>query len=1265
MQPAALPAHYVRYYCLVPGITCIKNTIHVGHDTMKKIIFAILVITPLSFPMILRAQTLIDYTHYPLTAAREIPPNILIVMDNSVSMNQAAYEGEFNPARIYDGYFEPSAAYAYSGSGYFYIHDTGSWNGNFLNWLTMRRIDMVRKVLIGGKTVTGTRDTSGVSHLLGEANGDDGYVIVKHHADGAGQFYPLPEELGMSPSSLIYFGLADGLIYVGSTPDPITENMLQLTILVAKESLHEPDDFRAGEISGLLHSLAGRARLGLLFFNEDGEGGRIANPVGDELPNLVNSIENAPLVLWSPLAESLFEAVSYFMQIPPAYPHTPPDYIAGSHNDPFFFEAFSETIPCVQSFIIFISDGESTHDQGIPPNPPNGDTANLRDYDADGHDTPLSAEEGSDFLDDIALWAHTGDLRADADSEGAQTITLFTIAAFGSGSGLLRDAARNGGFTDLNGNGRPDATGEWDTDQDGSPDTYYEAGDASLLGEKLLQAAVNILASGASSGGTAVSSQSFQDEATIFQAFFKPAPSPEGTCPAWRGFLHALWIDAFGNIREDSDGDSALVYDRDRIIRFHSVEESAECCAYLFGDDDGDGTADREMPDAVVPLTTIRPLWEAGEKLALRNAGERSIMTFVDRNGNGAADEGEYLEFISENAGLLRPFLRAKDETEADNIIRYIRGEAIEGFRSRSAESEPPGVVWKLGDIVRSTPALAKEPLENYHIVYGDEGYEAYLNRWKGRPLTVFAGANDGMLHAFAGGIYHSGDNPSTADKEEQGWYDSEPAGTLSPGDERWAFIPCNLLPHLKWLTENNYTHVDYVDLKPKIADARIFADASGNPVDGEHTQGWGTVLIGGMGLGGGTIEVLDDFGSGEESRVFRSAYFALDVTVPDHPRLLWEFTHPALGFTTGYPCIVRVESQRGFTTPEDDRWFVVFGSGPTDYRGNSTQSAHLFVVNLKSGELVCMTGGESLPGFFASPVSVDTNLDFNTDVIYAGESFLAGDMWQGSMRRLSTRTCTGAACNANDPWPYSSDPAAWNTSTLCSIPQPVTAAPAVSLGGDQNVWVFFGTGRYFGLYDRAAHAAENVFLGIQDPCYRGDCTGEVSFNQLYDSSPVIVHRDGTISGTALATFNDLEHEIEGGPGWYLTLSPDGERVLSKPGLLGGVLTFTSFTPDSDPCGVQDVSTLYTLCYRTGTAWIKPLFLPASDNPVHSGGGQRDPKEEMKKKMALSTSTFESPAMHLGKTTTLVLPSSGTALEILPLAPPIKVKSGMESWREE
>jgi len=79
---------------------------------------------------------------------------------------------------------------------------------------------------------------------------------------------------------------------------------------------------------------------------------------------------------------------------------------------------------------------------------------------------------------------------------------------------------------------------------------------------------VSILTSNASGSGVTLASQSSQDEATIFQAFFQPYRSPGGSATMWKGFLHALWLDTFGNIREDTDSDKALVYDRDTIIRF-------------------------------------------------------------------------------------------------------------------------------------------------------------------------------------------------------------------------------------------------------------------------------------------------------------------------------------------------------------------------------------------------------------------------------------------------------------------------------------------------------------------------------------------------------------------------------------------------------------------------------------------------------------------------------------------------------------------------
>ena len=78
-------------------------------------------------------------------------------------------------------------------------------------------------------------------------------------------------------------------------------------------------------------------------------------------------------------------------------------------------------------------------------------------------------------------------------------------------------------------------------------------------------------------------------------------------------------------------------------------------------------------------------------------------------------------------------------------------------------------------------------PPDNYHIIYGDESYLRYYLAFKGRETMVYVGANDGMLHAFTSWYYDKSAREFTL-----------PSGTTDPiGDEVWAYIPQNLLPHL------------------------------------------------------------------------------------------------------------------------------------------------------------------------------------------------------------------------------------------------------------------------------------------------------------------------------------------------------------------------------------------------------------------------------------------------------------------------------------
>src|SRR3989449_5751919 len=177
-------------------------------------------------------------------------------------------------------------------------------------------------------------------------------------------------------------------------------------------------------------------------------------------------------------------------------------------------------------------------------------------------------------------------------------------------------------------------------------------------------------------------------------------------------------------------------------------------------------------------------------------------------------------------------------------------------------------------------------------------------------------------------------------------------------GAELWSFIPQDLLPQLRWLTLRSYGHVYYVDLTPKVTDARIF------PVDADHPGGWGTILIGGFRLGGrcnnctsgkGTARVVQsDFNyngtttdtgngtSGSDYRVFLSSYFVLDITNPEkEPTLLWVFRDDDLGLTTVQPSIVRTNPSTDATTSStNERWFAIFG----DRKSTRLNSSHGYI---------------------------------------------------------------------------------------------------------------------------------------------------------------------------------------------------------------------------------------------------------------------------------------------------------------------------------
>lgn len=167
-----------------------------------------------------------------------------------------------------------------------------------------------------------------------------------------------------------------------------------------------------------------------------------------------------------------------------------------------------------------------------------------------------------------------------------------------------------------------------------------------------------------------------------------------------------------------------------------------------------------------------------------------------------------------------------------------------------------------LGTIEYATPVPVAPPTKAYKSAQ----YRKFSTKYWKRDSMLMVGANDGMLHAFI-----LGDNQDATDYKS-GLYDTSDVlpghKALEPsnheGDELWAFVPKMSYKNLYKLP--SFTSQQFVNTKPVVADVQL----PGLTID-EDT--WRTVIVGGYREGG-------------------RGYYALDITNPAKPFILWEIDH-------------------------------------------------------------------------------------------------------------------------------------------------------------------------------------------------------------------------------------------------------------------------------------------------------------------------------------------------------------------------------------
>ncbi|WP_164880903.1 pilus assembly protein [Aestuariirhabdus litorea] len=878
---------------------------------------------------------------------------------------------------------------------------------------------------------------------------------------------------------------------------------------------------------------------------------------------------------------------------------------------------------------------------------------------------------------------------------GNQPSPIDTVFTAGRTTAVLLKSplwytAKYGGFNDLDGDNTPNHSSgdnrEWDAKNnltgefvpDGEPDNYFFASNPARLKSQLSEVFDSIISRTSSGTNAAVVSSSNTGVGAIYQALYQPRVNKGNQAVTWAGYMHSLFIDGRGRIREDSNGNKRL--------------DSSDYAINIYFDASVDRTllqryvvnTDQTLSPTGSPrdISELKPIWDARLELAKMSNGNaatqrgynaantlRHLLTSLDTDGDGA---DELVDFTASTMSSFYEYLAVPSASEATQLVNYIRGDdSNPNFRSRTIVMDSSGTakVWRLGDVIHSTPEIVGPPEGNYNITRQDPTFTEYWNTYKDRRQMIYVGANDGMLHAFNGGFWNS--NTQGFDKVRT----SETAHEL--GAEVWGYVPKQVLPHLRWLAERNYPHVYYVDGEPISFDANIFTPST------THPNGWGTILVVGMRFGGGAQSVT----VGGTSEVLSSGYLVFDVTDPESPpTLLAEITHPELGYTTSKPTLVkaRVPAVDALNAPDWsqppvlNKWYLALGSGPTDLASAaSNQTGKLFLFDLATGQFasgltavgVASAAGDSALGssYLGDLTAVDWNDDNIDDVVYFGTSNVdlsGGNSVSGNLKRWVLS------------WDSNGVTTGSGISTLLETGQPIVAEPYTLVDTLKRNWIYAGTGRLLVTSDNR-NIEQQSYYGVKEPL---DATtgvrtyASVPMSEISDNSSIAVFTDSSIkdissgslqdvviNGSTLTNMASLIREMNNWSGWKRNLEhnnslPSG-RNLSASERLFETLYFTEYVPPAEQCDIEGNSYINALDYRTGTASLMQGFGNSTEYVSNTNNVIVD-------RLDIGTGLASAPLIHRGGDGTTSIITQKSTGEIGTDLVNVTSRGGRASWRQ-
>jgi len=1076
------------------------------------------------------------------TISRDSSPNVLIILDNSGSMDDpVTVDPDYDPTKTYTGAYDNSYIYwsyttalpASSSTDKFPAANNFCEKSQAMLGNSAGAVGYYADRVVGWVwNVSGAKTSSTLGRwakMEGGTNkdGNDKMADVECAADDpaekGGQQYLT---LSTSPT------LAYTSRYTNTVGDSVDMSTQLFTRLYSGNYLNYKANPGASVsstrikvarkvVKNVIDTTYG-VRLGLMVFNQNGDSGPHGGRVIANIDNLTDArrtslktlVDSINAETWTPLAETLYEAYRYLggkdvKYGNPSPAQSPaPDLCAqdtacttasGQYISPF-------TLACQKAYIVLVTDGDPTKDT-------NADT--------DIGKLPGIGTLSGSRLNELAGWMYNNDVFDGTDAagkklDGKQTVITNTVG-FGngisaSGLALLKDTATAG-------HGQ-----------------YLSANNEDELSNAISGAIIDAMQVTTSFVAPALSVNAFNtlfNRDDVYFAVFKPSSEKR-----WDG----------------------------NIKKYQLCKDLSETPKCSYGEIvQKDGTSSAVDPTTLRIKDGASSFWSTGDGnnvdqggagAQLPAPGSRNIYTYTGTfktdgitptGGSGVALSGTDHTVTNTNTKLTSAMLGAADATERTKIINWVRG--VDTYDEDGDTNVTENRAWRFYDPIHSRPVV---------VNYGGTNDTPIMK--------LFVGTNDGALHLI---------NEST-------------------GVEEWSFIPPEFLKMQRELAANGYGEhlwgvdltisVDVLDQSKSGSDIVNVPDGVIDPTIKDHVH----IYVGSR-RGGRYIYALDVTPTSKVS----SASSTTDIK----PKLLWAIRggvsdgYDALGETWSRPLVRNIRMGNGKGTGADAESattrVLMFGGGyddindyqipaPGTTRGNAifiadpaTGARLWWASGVGSGADLELTGMDfSIPSDLAA---MDANGDGSIDRIYVGD--LRGQVWRIDLSPTMSKgkndatngyvfaNLAGTAIEDRRRFFYPPNIAQVNDSIYGDPSNPQYDIVTIASGDREDPLDLLPKG-----LSPAKGAIHNRIYALRDYSIDALATGAsytypatIKESDLYDATPNALQSADTKTIEASG--------IQSSKGWYVDLKGSdwvGEKSLARTTIFGGTLYATTYTPASD-----------------------------------------------------------------------------------------------------